>query len=193
MQTRSDDLEVFLKKRAGNLPRAVWIHGDEPLLAIEAADTYRNAAKAQGFEERVVISIDPTVKPDALLNHTQSMSLFASRKLIDVRINTKPTKEWGTALGNAAAQLQNDQDTALLVRSPKLDRATTSSSWFTQFETNAVIVPVNVIDHSALPRWIEARLTRHKLKASHETVSLIAARVEGNLLAAEQEIGRAHV
>lgn len=188
MQTRSDDLGVFLKKRGDNFPRCLWIHGDEPLLAIEAGDTYRNQAKAQGFDERVVITIDRTVKPDTLLNHTQAMSLFASRKLIEVRITTKPTKEWGTALGAAAAQLQGDQDTALLVSSPKLDGASSKTSWFSQFETNGVIVPVAVVDHSALPKWIEARLAKHQLKASVATVALIAARVEGNLLAAEQEV-----
>ncbi len=188
MQTRADELSGLLKRRAKSLPLAVWIHGDEPLLAIEASDEYRQACRLQGFTERIVISIERTVKPDALLAHTQALSLFATRKLIEVRFTGKPVKDWGAALGAAAEQLANDTETALLVTSPRLDKTSTGTSWFAQFESAGLIVPVYPVDRGLLPKWIEQRLVKHGLKANPATIELIAARVEGNLLAADQEI-----
>jgi DNA polymerase III subunit delta len=188
MQTRADEFSGLLKRRAKSLPLAVWIHGDEPLLAIEASDEYRQACKLQGFTERIVISIERTVKPDALMAHTQALSLFATRKLIEVRFTGKPVKDWGAALGAAAQQLANDTETALLVTSPHLDKPSTSTSWFGQFENSGLIVPIYPIDRGLLPKWIEQRLLRHGLKANPATIELIAARVEGNLLAADQEV-----
>jgi DNA polymerase III subunit delta len=188
MQTRADEFSGLLQRRAKNLPLAVWIHGDEPLLAIEASDLYRAACKEQGFTERIVISIERTVKPDALLAHTQALSLFATRKLIEVRFTGKPVKDWGAALGTAAEQLARDTDTALLVTSPKLDKTSTGTSWFGQFEGAGLIVPVYPVDRGLLPKWISQRLMSNGLKASQATIELIAARVEGNLLAADQEV-----
>jgi DNA polymerase III subunit delta len=188
MQTRADEFSGLLKRRAQNLPLAVWIHGDEPLISIEASDEYRLACKTQGFAERIVLSIDRTVKPDALLAHTQALSLFATCKLIEVRFTGKPVKDWGAALGAAAAQMATDTETALLVTSPKLDKTSTSTSWFTQFEGAGLIVPVYPVERGVLNKWIEQRLHKAGLKANLATIELIAARVEGNLLAADQEI-----
>jgi DNA polymerase III subunit delta len=188
MQTRTDEISNLLKRKGSKPPLAVWIHGDEPLLVIEASDEYRKAMKQQGFTERVVISIERSVKPDSLLAHTQALSLFATRKLIEIRFNGKPTKEWGVALGTAAEQLSSDTETAVLVTSPKLDKTSTATPWFGQFETNGMIVVAYPVDHAQLPKWIEQRMSRHQLRASGATIELIAARVEGNLLAAEQEV-----
>jgi DNA polymerase III subunit delta len=188
MQVRAEEFANLLKRKASNLPTAVWIHSDEPLLAIEASDEFRVACKAQGFSERIVLTIERTVKPEALLAHTQAMSLFSERKLIEVRFSGKPTKEWGTALGNAAEQLARETDTSVLVSSPRLDKTTTTTSWFTQFESFGLVVPIYPVERNQLPRWIADRLARHQLKASAATIELIAARVEGNLLAADQEV-----
>jgi DNA polymerase III subunit delta len=188
MQVRAEEFVNLLKRKANNLPTAVWLHSDEPLLAIEASDQFRLACKAQGFGERIVLTIERSVKPEALLAHTQAMSLFAERKLIEVRFSGKPTKEWGVALGNAAQQVARETDTAVLVSSPKLDKTTTTSSWFSQFESHGLVVPIYPIERNQLPRWIEERLAVHHLKASAATIELISARVEGNLLAADQEV-----
>jgi DNA polymerase III subunit delta len=188
MQTRADEFSGLLKRRANNLPLAVWIHGDEPLISIEASDVYRQACKSQGFSERIVITVERTVKPDALLAHTQALSLFATRKLIEIRFAGKPIKEWGAALGAAAEQISKDTDTALLVTTPKLDKTSTGTAWFAQFESAGLIVPVYPVDRGALPKWIEQRLLAQGLKANPATIELIAARVEGNLLAADQEV-----
>ena len=188
MQVRAEEFANLLKRKAGKLPTAVWIHSDEPLLAIEASDEFRRVCKAHGFSERIVLSIDRTVKPEALLAHTQAMSLFSERKLIEVRFTGKPIKEWGSALGNAAEQLARDTDTSLLVSSPRLDKAGTSTSWFTQFETHGLVMPIYPVERNQLGRWIEDRLARHQLKANAATIELISARVEGNLLAADQEV-----
>lgn len=188
MQVRAEEFASLLKRKATNLPTAVWIHSDEPLLAIEASDEFRLACKAQGFSERIVLTIERTVKPEALLAHTQAMSLFSERKLIEVRFSGKPTKEWGVALGNAAEQLARETDTSVLISSPRLDKTTTTTAWFTQFESFGLVVPIYPVERNQLPRWIEDRLARHQLKASNATIELIAARVEGNLLAADQEV-----
>jgi DNA polymerase III subunit delta len=188
MQTRTDELAGLLKRKGNALPMALWIHGDEPLLVIEAADEYRANAKRLDFIERVVITVERTVKPDALLAHTQALSLFATRKLIEVRFSGKPTKEWGTALGLASEQLSRDTETALLVCSPKLDKTSTATTWFGQFETQGLIVIAYPVEHQNLGKWIEQRMLKHHLRANPATIELIAARVEGNLLAAEQEV-----
>ncbi len=188
MQTRSDDFADVLQAKTKNLPLVVWIHGDEELLQIEAANTYRSICKAQGFTERVVITVDRFIKPDAMFAHTQALSLFAERKLVEVRFSGKPNKDWAAALTLCAQDLSQGQDTALLVSSPKLDRATTSTSWFTQLEKCSLVVAVFNIEQRALGQWIEDRLRKHGLKASASTLRLISARVEGNLMAADQEI-----
>jgi len=183
MQVRPDALEATLRRPA---PPLVWVHGDEPLLRIEATDTVRRALRAAGFEEREVFTVDRGFRVDALLEQTQSLSLFAARRLIELRLAAKPTKELGEALVQAAASVSDD--TRLLVSGPRLDRATSTAAWFAGLERNAWIVPVFPVERARLPQWIAQRLAAQRQQADADTLAFLAERVEGNLLAAHQEI-----
>ena len=183
MQVRADALAAALGRK---LPAMVWVHGDEPLLQIEACDAVRRACRAAGFEERQVFDAGRGFKPEALVAETRALSLFASSRLIELRTASKPTKELGQALAEAAGGL--GEATRLLVSGPRLDRATMQSAWFVALERDAWIVPVFPVERGQLAQWIAGRLAAQKQRADAETLRFLAERVEGNLLAAHQEI-----
>jgi DNA polymerase-3 subunit delta len=171
--------------RAG-LPPLTWIDGDEALLVIEAADRVRATARAAGFEQRDVFTVDRGFGADALLAQTTSMSLFATRRLIELRLASRPTREFGEALERALASL--DDDTRLLVCSPRLERAVTETAWFGALARRIVREPIAPVGVAQLPAWIGSRLGAQRQQADPDTLRLIAERVEGNLLAAHQEV-----
>ena len=183
MQLRPEGLDAALE---GAPPAVVWIHGDEPLLRIEATDAVRRALRAGGFDEREVFTVERGFKVEALLAQTQSLSLFATRRLIELRTSAKPTRELGQAIAQAAAAIS--EDTRMLVSGPRLDRATTDSAWFAELDRLAWIVPVYPVERARLPQWIAQRLARQRQQADPQTLEFLAERVEGNLLAAHQEI-----
>jgi DNA polymerase-3 subunit delta len=183
MQVRAESLEAALARRR---PPVVWIHGDETLLRMEAADTVRAALRADGFEERKVFDVERGFRIETLAAETSALSLFATRKVIELRMTGKPGKELGFALGDLAGKLGDD--VRLLVSSPRLDRATTESAWFRAIDDTGYAVPVHEVERTQLPAWIGQRLARQRQQADAATLALIAERVEGNLLAAQQEI-----
>lgn len=183
MQIRPDGLDAALRKGAAPL---TWVHGDEALLRIEAADQVRAALRTAGFDEREVFSVERGFKLDALLAQTQAMSLFASNRIIELRLTAKPTKELGSALAAVVAML--DESTRMLVSGPRLDKAATESAWFRELDRHAWIVPVYPVERARLPQWIAQRLSRQGQRADNATLEFLAERVEGNLLAAHQEI-----
>lgn len=183
MQIRLDALAGALAKR---LPPCVWIHGDEPLQQLEAADLVRERARAAGFAERQVFQVDRSFKPEALLAETASLSLFGGDKLIELRFANKPGKDSAGYLGEVLAGLPDSL--RLLVTSPRLDRAAVDTAWFAAIDAHACVVPVYPIERGQLTQWIARRLDRQEQRADDATLQMIAERVEGNLLAAHQEI-----
>ncbi|MFP5407261.1 MAG: DNA polymerase III subunit delta, partial [Gammaproteobacteria bacterium] len=184
-QVRPEALQAALARR---LPPLVWVHGDEPLLALEAADAIRAAARSAGFTGRQVFEGGRTFRPAMLSAEANALSLFGDAKLLELRLAAKPGKELGEALAALAVQLSDEA--RLLVLSPRLDRAVTESAWFTEIDRHAWVVPVYPVARQQLPQWIAARLARQRQRADPQTLSFIAERVEGNLLAAHQEIGK---
>ncbi len=182
-QVRPEALAGALRQ---GLPALTWIHGDEDLLVIEAGDRVREAARGAGFDQRDVFTVDRGFRIEALAAETQSLSLFASQRLIELRLSAKPTRELG--LGVAAIVPTLDDATRLLVSSPRLDRAVTDTAWFAELDPLATWVPVLAVDHAHLPAWIAQRLAAQRQRADAETLAWLAERVEGNLLAAHQEI-----
>ena len=184
MQLRIDALDAHLGKPLAPL---YVVSSDEHLLALEAADKIRKTARAQGFTERDVLTVERSFKWGELLAANQSQSLFGDKKLIELRIPTgKPGKEGGQALQEYAASLSPDNVT--LVTLPKLDWATQKAAWVAALQQAAVFIDIPLVERTQLPVWIGARLAAQQQSADRASLDFIADRVEGNLLAAYQEI-----
>lgn len=184
MKLSVEDLPRHLSK--GLQPLYV-IHGAAMLLAIEAADAIRAAARNTGYSEREVLIADTGFKWAELRNSAQSLSLFASRKVLDLRIPTgKPGIEGAQALLEYCQQM--NADTVTLISLPRLDAATMKSKWFSSLAEQGVVIAADEIALHELPAWISVRLKRQNQSADTDTLAFLAQRVEGNLLAAFQEI-----
>lgn len=184
MQLRLDALDAHLAK---SLAPLYVISSDEHLLGQEAADKIRRAANAQGFLEREVFSVERSFKWGALLAANQSQSLFGDKKIIDVRIpGGKPGKEGGAALQAYIADLSPDNLTLIML--PKLDWATQKASWVASLQQAAVYLDIPLVERAQLPGWLAQRLSAQGQSAERASLDFIADRVEGNLLAAHQEI-----
>jgi DNA polymerase-3 subunit delta len=184
MRLRPEQLSAHL---AQGLAPLYVVHGDEPLLAIEAGDAIRAAARAAGCEEREVLVVEPGFKWDAFSAASRNLGLFGSRKLVDLRIpGGKPGLEGARVLEDCAAN--PTPDTTILITLPRLDRATSSSSWFAALEQGGITLEVFPLERADLPRWIASRLERQRQRASTETLQFLADTTEGNLLAARQEL-----
>jgi DNA polymerase-3 subunit delta len=163
------------------------VFGDAMLLAIEAGDSIRSAARAAGYTERETFLVDQHFKWGELQNSVRSLSLFASRKVVDLRIPSgKPGIEGGQALQEYCASMS--EDTLTLISLPKLDRTSQKSQWFTSLAKHGVMISTEDIPRNSLPRWIAGRLKRQDQTADNATLEFLADRSEGNLLAAFQEI-----
>jgi DNA polymerase-3 subunit delta len=184
MQLRVDALEGHLSKAIAPL---YVISSDEHLLALEAADKIRRAARANGYSERDVLTVERSFKWGELLAANQEMSLFGDKKLIELRIPTgKPGKDGGAALQAYAKALSPDNLT--LITLPKLDWQTAKAAWVSSLQQAAVYIEIPTIERAALPGWIGTRLAAQGQSADRQGLDFIADRVEGNLLAAHQEI-----
>jgi DNA polymerase-3 subunit delta len=171
------------------------LHGDEPLLVQEFADALRAAARAQGYTERTVHSVAGAhFDWSEVLASGGSLSLFADKQIVEIRIPSgKPGKDGSQALQQIAERAQGDDSTLTLVILPKLDGMTTKGAWFGALDSFGVTVKFDPIDRRNLPQWIAQRLQQQgqRVAAGEEgqrTLQFFADRVEGNLLAAHQEI-----
>jgi DNA polymerase-3 subunit delta len=172
---------------ARQLQTIYLVSGDEPLLVNEAADAIRATARKQGFEERELHVVERGFDWQVLIAGSRSMSLFAQRKIVEIRMaNAAPGEQGADAIVELAEQ--PSPDTLVLIIAAKLDSRTQSSRWVSAVEKRGVLVQVWPVDLPRLPAWIRERLGRHKLQADSAAASLLAERVEGNLLAAHQEI-----
>jgi len=184
MQLRIDALATHLNKPLAGL---YVITSDEHLLALEAADKIRKTARAQGYSEREVLVVDRSFKWGELLAANQSQSLFGDKKLIELRIPTgKPGKDGGKALQDYAASLSPDNVT--LITLPKLDWATQKAAWVASLQQASVYIDIPLVERAQLPAWLGVRLAAQHQSADRACLDFIADRVEGNLLAAHQEI-----
>lgn len=163
------------------------LYGDDPLLVLEAADAIRAKARASGYTEREVLTVLPQFDWGQLLAAGGNMSLFGDRKLIDLRIPTgNPGKEGSAALQQWCGHLSPDN--LLLITLPELDWREEKAAWFTALANAGVAIKLNAPPLLELPSWISGRLRRQQQTVDMEGLKFIAERVEGNLLAAHQEI-----
>ena len=192
MQLAPSQLSSHLQKGLRSL---YVLHGDEPLMQQEAADAIRAAARLQGYTERSVHTVSGAhFDWSEVLAAGGSLSLFADKQIVEVRIPSgKPGKEGSAALQQLAASTQGNDSTLTLVTLPRLDAATRKGAWFGALENFGVSLQIDPIERNALPEWIAQRLHMQgqNVAAGEEgqrTLQFFADRVEGNLLAAFQEI-----
>lgn len=193
MQLKLDGLDAHLRQtKAKGLAPLYVVHGDEHLLVLEAVDRLRAAAREASFSERDVLVAERGFHWGQLVEAQQSMSLFGDRKIVELRIPSgKPGKDGGEALRAVAAQ--PSPDVVLLVTLPRLDFAASKSAWFQALEGAGVSIKVDSVDRTRLPAWVGERLSLQQQRVEggepgRRALQFIADKVEGNLLAAHQEI-----
>lgn len=184
MKIGTRQLEANLKK--GLAPLYV-VHGAEALLALEAADRIRAAARRAGCDEREIFFAEPGADWSRFAAGAANLSLFATKRLIELRIPTgKPGVEGGRVIEAWAARPPDDA--VCLVLLPELEWQQMKSKWFEALEGAGVVVEARLVSRDELPDWLAERLSRQDQRASVETLEWLADRVEGNLLAARQEV-----
>ena len=177
-------LDASLKK---GLAPLYAIHGPEALVVLEAADRIREAARKDGATEREIFFAEPGVDWSRLGASASNMSLFASKRLVEIRIPTgKPGAEGGKAIAAYCAKLPDDAITLIVL--PELDWQSLKTAWFSAIEAAAAVIEAKPVTRDELPEWLAERMSRQGQRASLETLEWLADRVEGNLLAARQEV-----
>jgi DNA polymerase III subunit delta len=184
MRLRAEQLQNQLN---GTLAPIYVVHGDEVLLIQEACDAIRAAARASGFGDREIFEIDQHFDWQQILNEANSLSLFADKKILELRVPSgKPGRD-GSAFFEEYCQ-NISPDNLLLVVFGKLEKTAMKAKWFGKLESLGVIIQVWPVDVAQMPHWIQKRLQLAGIKANKQAIEVLADRVEGNLLAASQEI-----
>lgn len=184
MRLKVEQLAGALQK---SLAPVYWVGGDEPLQLGEAADEIRAAARRAGYTTREVVSVETGNEWPLLLAEAESLSIFSDKKLIDLRLpSAKPGVEGGKVLVEYCKKLPSE--TILLISAGKLETASLKSQWFQVLESIGVVVQVWPLQGQEFLQWLQRRAERRGMRLSSEAVRLLASRVEGNLLAAAQEI-----
>ena len=174
---------------AGGLASHYLISGDEPLLVDEALSRIRAVADQAGYTERDRHVAERSFDWESLRSGLQNMSLFAERRIVEIRLPTgKPGDKGSRFFSGLAAE--PIPDTLVIIITPALDGRTAKSKWVSSLVDSGVWLPLRAPDERALPGWIAQRLKAVGLTAEREAAALLAARVEGNLLAAQQEIDK---
>ena len=184
MKLTSDSLATHLAERL--LP-AYLVSGDEPLLAAEAADAVRARARGAGFTEREVHFIERAAEWNEVRASAANLSLFGARRVVEIRLTSGRPGAAGNATLVALLEAR-DPDTLFLILTPRLDRDAQGADWVRSVEAHGGWVQIWPVDSHRLVAWLKGRCRRMKLDASDEALELLAARTEGNLLAAHQEL-----
>jgi DNA polymerase-3 subunit delta len=189
MQVRPDQLEQSLQ---GQLKPAYLVSGDEPLQVMEALDAIRECCRAQDYLEREIFDIDKDFEWQNFTDEAAAMSLFSSRKIIELRMPTgKPGKQGSAAI---KAYLQNPpEDHVLIISSGKLDGGSKNSAWFKAVEKSGVVVQCWPLQDRQLLTWLQQRFAAKGMQTDQQVLQFVSERVEGNLLAAAQEIDKLYL
>lgn len=189
MRLKVDQLGVALQK---TLAPVYLVSGDEPLQVGEAADDIRQAVKQAGYTTREVVSIETGNEWHLLSVEAESLSIFSEKKLIDLRLpSAKPGMEGSKILSEYCKKLP--EDTVLLITAGKLESAAQKSQWFQTLDNTGVIVQVWPLQGQDLLQWLQRRAERRGMRLEVDAVKSLAARIEGNLLAAAQEIEKLYI
>ncbi len=190
MKIYANQLQSHLKNRG--LPAIILLSGDEPLQMAECCDMLRQQAKESGYLEREVLNVEVGFDWGQLMEQANALSLFAEKRILELRLpNAKPGTAGAKALQAYCASPA--PDTILLITMSKLEAAASKSKWYKTLDSAGVVVPIWPIERAQLPRWIEQRMRAQGLQPAAEVANMLADRVEGNLLAASQEIEKLHL
>lgn len=186
-------MRVYPEKLAGQLQQQLLpvylISGDETLLVQESCDQVRKAARNAGCTEREVIDVSaPGFKWDEIIGSASAMSLFADRKLVELRVPTgKPGAEGSKALVEYLS-ISADSEDILLIIAGKIDKQSTNSKWYKALDSAGATIQIWPVDAKDLPRWLQQRVSTAGMSIDNDALHLLCDRVEGNLLAAVQEV-----
>lgn len=189
MRTSSDKLTTELRKKLASF---YWLAGDDTLLVQESVTQLRGTCRQQGFNEWELLFVDRGFDWQSLLQSGNSMSLFSDKKIIELRLQSAKLDEAGKATLKQYLASPNPDNILILV-TPKIDAAALNTQWFKGLESAGVFVTVWPIGADKLPRWIRERMHGAGMNADHDAIAMLADRVEGNLLAADQEIQKLSV
>ncbi|MFO1408216.1 MAG: DNA polymerase III subunit delta [Steroidobacteraceae bacterium] len=184
MRTSPDALQAGLGR---GLRNAYLVTGAEPLLIAESTAAIREAARAAGHADREVHFLERGFDWDALVRGSANLSLFATRRIIELRFGSALDAGGQKVLAEMVAKPPED---ALLVVAGELDRKQLQAAWVKAWDEHGVVVVTQPVERPALPAWIRDRLARRGVTLEREAAELLADRVEGNLLAAQQEVER---
>ena len=185
MRLRAEQVESRLSK---NLAPVYLVHGDEALLVLEAADAVRAAARKRGHAEREVLFVERGFDWGAFTQSAASQSLFGERKIVELRFASGKPAAAATQAIEAYCRNPNPE-VVVLITMPRLEGSGWwKAGWYAAIDSAGAIVEAQLVARAQLPQWIAQRLARQRQRASAESLELMADRVEGNLLAAQQEI-----
>jgi DNA polymerase-3 subunit delta len=175
------------RPRALERARAVWlIAGDEPLLTGRQRTSFAPTRK-EGFTGRDLFVTDRSFDWSEVAAASRALSLFSERRILEIRMPTaRPGKEGGAALAALAAD--PGPDNLVLVITARPEKEAWSSAWLKAFEKHGVFVQSSPVEIGKLPQWISGRASKAGLTLDPGAAEFLAERVEGNLLAAQQEI-----
>jgi DNA polymerase-3 subunit delta len=187
-------LKLQLKQLPAHLDKGqagiYLIAADEPLLVAEAADDVRRAARARGFDERELHVVDRSFRWESLAAGADTLSLFSSKRIIELRLASPRPGEAGAKVIRELAEARDPDRLILLAIQAKLDAQAQRSVWVKTVDRHGVVVEIWPVSRAELPRWIADRAERRGLAIARDAAELLADRVEGNLLAADQEIAK---
>jgi DNA polymerase III subunit delta len=189
MRLKAEQLKSHLQR---GLSPVYLLSGDTQLLVQEACDLVRQHARQAGFTERLIMHVDRSFDWQEFLQTTHGLSLFAERRLIELRLPTARPGDFGSKILQEYAE-HPVPDNILLVVTGKIDASTQRGKWFKALESAGVVVQVWPLDARQLPGWIMQRMREKGMQPSQDAVTVLAQRVEGNLLACVQEIERLHL
>ena len=185
MRLRPEQLKTHLE-RSGKMP-VYFVSGDEPLQKLESIDLIRNHYQKQGYDERIIFEVNKSFDWNQINEASSNLSLFSNNKIIELRmVAPKPGRQGGIFLQQYVEKENND--TVLIISSDKIDKGTQNNKWVKAIDKAGLMIQVWPIGPAQLPGWIQARMQNRQKKITHDAARLIAERVEGNLLAAQQEI-----
>lgn len=189
MNARPDQLKAMLAKIAYPV---YMVSGDEPLQQMEALDLIRDFLRNNDYAEREVLDVDANFDWQRLLDEAANMSLFASRRIVELRLPTaKPGKQGSQVIKDYL--LRPPEDTVLIINAGKVDGNAKKSAWYKAVEQSGLLVQCWPVSVDKLPSWLRQRFKRHNMQADNDVLSYVAQHVEGNLLAANQEIEKLYL